>query len=108
MNYNLQMITLDEITYVGKSEIHRKGLFARTAIKKDAIIGTLKGRQCNRDGNYVLWLSDTQGFKVRCNLKYINHADQPNACYYDDFSVVALRDIKPGEEITHDYECATW
>ena len=46
-----------------------------------------------------------QGIEVLCRFRYINHADDPNACYYDDFSVVALRDIWPGEEITHDYSC---
>ncbi|MBT4195428.1 MAG: SET domain-containing protein-lysine N-methyltransferase, partial [Gammaproteobacteria bacterium] len=39
--------------------------------------------------------------------KYINHSDTPNACYYDDKSVVALRDINQGDEITHNYE-ADW
>ena len=102
------MKTLKQLTFVGNSLIQGRGLFARINIPKETIIGTLKGRHCKRDGDYVLWLSETQGFKVSCNLKYINHADTPNACYYDDLSVVALRDIKPGEEITHDYECATW
>ena len=102
------MKSLQQLTYVSDSDLHGKGLFARAKIPGDTVIGTLKGHRCKHDGAYVLWLSDTQGFKVRCNLKYINHADQPNACYYDDFTVVALRDIKPGEEITHDYECAAW
>jgi SET domain-containing protein len=45
---------------------------------------------------------------VICDLKYINHCERPNACYYDDLSVVALRDIEAGEEITHDYCCGDW
>ncbi len=102
------MKTLNEITYVDDSEIHGQGLFARTTIAKGSIIGTLKGRRCSHDGAHVLWLSETQGFEVRCNLKYINHARKPNACYYDDLSVVALRDIEPGEEITHDYDSSEW
>lgn len=102
------MNTLDEITYVGDSNIHGSGLFARKTILKDSIIGSLKGYSCNRNGPYVLWLSDTEGFRVECDLKYINHADHPNACYYDDLTVVALRDIKADEEITHNYENAEW
>jgi len=51
----------------------------------------------------VLWISETEAMEVTCELKYINHADYPNACYYDDLSVVALRDIRAHEEITHDY-----
>jgi len=102
------MKSLKQLTYVGDSEIHRRGLFARVNIPEATIIGRLMGRPSKRDGNYVLWLSETQGFEVRCNLKYINHADRPNACYYDDLSVVALRDIQPDEEITHDYESSEW
>jgi SET domain-containing protein len=45
---------------------------------------------------------------VSCNLKYINHADNPNACYYDDLTVAAIRDISANEEITHNYETADW
>ena len=60
------------------------------------------------DGAYVLWVSETEGFEVSCDLRYINHSDRPNACYYDDLSVVALCDIQPGEEITHDYGCVDW
>jgi len=99
---------LDEITYVSDSNIHGSGLFARITILKDSVIGRLKGTPCKRNGAHVLWLSNTEGFKVSCNLKYINHADTPNACYYDDLTVVALRDIEAGEEITHNYENAEW
>ena len=49
-----------------------------------------------------------QGIEVLCNLKYINHSEDPNACYYDDLSVVALRDIEPHEEITHNYYSNDW
>jgi len=102
------MISSDKLTCVSDSKIHGKGLFARTDIPKGTVIGTLQGKPCKRDGTHVIWLSETQGFKVSCNLKYINHADKPNACYYDDLSVVALRDIKAHEEITHDYGNADW
>ena len=102
------MISSNKQTYVSDSKIHGKGLFASTDISKDTIIGTLEGKPCKRDGTHVIWLSETQAFKVSCNFKYINHADKPNACYYDDLSVVALRDIKAHEEITHDYGNADW
>ena len=98
------MTSTDQITYVGDSNIHGKGLFASIDIAKDTVIGTLEGKPCKRDGTHVIWLSETQAFKVNCNLKYINHSDKPNACYYDDLTVVALRDIKAQEEITHNYE----
>ena len=42
-------------------------------------------------------------FHVQCDLRYINHSDEPNAVYFDTLEVCALTDIAPGEEITHDY-----
>ncbi len=102
------MKTLDQLTYVDKSQIHGDGLYARIPIGKDTIIGKLKGRPCRVDGSYVLWLTENEGFEVSCDLKYINHAEFPNACYYDDLTVIALRDIAEDEEITHDYETADW
>ena len=100
------MKTLKQLTYVGKSNIHEQGLFARIDIPKNTVIGTIQGKSCKRNGAHVIWLNENQAFKVSCDLKYINHADKPNACYYDDLTVVALGKIKTGEEITHNYESA--
>ena len=73
-------------------------------IPKNTVIGTIQGRPWKRNGAHVIWLNEIQGFKVSCELKYINHADKLNTCYYDDLSVVALRNIRADEDITHDYE----
>ncbi len=90
--------------YVGESPIHGKGLFAKCDIPKDAVIGVIKGVAAKRDGPYVLWLSEDEGIRVRCNLRFINHSKRPNAAYYDTLEVIALRDISRDEEITHNYE----
>jgi hypothetical protein len=95
-------------TYVAASTIHGKGLFASTTIPGGAIIGWLNGKPSTTDGDHVLWISEREGIEVLCDLRYINHADEPNACYYDDLSVVALRDIEPYEEITHNYASNDW
>jgi len=92
---------------VADSVIHGKGLFAAESIPAHSIIGNLEGKETLQDGIHVLWLDNLTGFEVSCDLKYINHSDTPNACYYDDLSVVALRDINIDEEITHNYE-ADW
>ena len=92
---------------VRKSPIHGMGLFAVRPIEKGELIGELEGEYTRQDGMHVLWLDEHSGFRVTNELRYINHDDQPNACYYDDLTVVALRDIEPGEEITHDYN-ADW
>ncbi|MFT5549913.1 MAG: hypothetical protein ACI9CO_001843 [Candidatus Azotimanducaceae bacterium] len=97
-----------KLTYINESLIHGKGLFAQTDIPKNTIIGTLEGKPCQQDGCYVLWLNETDGFEVSCELKYINHSIKANACYYDDLTVVALRRIKQHEEITHNYETGDW
>jgi SET domain-containing protein len=94
--------------YVAESRIHGRGLFAGNRISAGTVIGRLRVRPAGRDGTYVLWLDENRAVEVVCDLKFINHSDRPNACYYDDLSVVALRDIAAGEEITHDYTCSDW
>lgn len=91
------------MTYVAPSGIHGLGLFARQAIVSGQVIGYVEGEETRDAGDHVLWVAEDQGIRVSCCLRYINHASPPNACYYDDGSVVALRDIPAGEEITHDY-----
>ena len=95
-------------TFVGPSPIHGRGLFAARDIRSGTVIGWLRGAPSSEDGPYVLWINEFEAIEVQCDLKYINHADSPNACYYDDLSVVALRDIRRGEEITHNYACRDW
>jgi len=94
----------NKLVYVKESGIHGKGLFAKKTIKAGVTIGELKGKPASDDGPYVLWLDDDKnGFEVKNLFKYINHHSKPNACYYDDLTVVSLRKIKKGEEITHHY-----
>ncbi|MEM7578087.1 MAG: SET domain-containing protein [Planctomycetota bacterium] len=88
---------------VKHSAIHGRGLFAKVKIPKGTVLGTLEGELTDRDGDYVLWLDDKQGLHVANDLKFINHATSPNAAYFDDLTVGTLRDIEPGEEITHNY-----
>lgn len=94
----------DLLVYVDESPIHGKGLFAKRYIPAGAIIGVVEGEYTTTDGEYVLWIDESQGFHVQCHLRFINHSDSPNAVYYDNLEVCALRNIWPGEEITHDYQ----
>jgi len=93
-----------DLVYVDKSPIHGRGLFAKRDIPKGTVIGVVEGVPAKRNGPYVLWLSEAEGIRVQCELRYINHSDTPNAAYYDSLEVIALRDIRRGEEITHNYE----
>lgn len=90
---------------IGNSTIHGKGLFALDRIQEGTILGKVRGIRTFRDGAYVLWISETMGVRMLCKYKYINHSDEPNIILYDNLEVCALRDILPGEEITHDYSC---
>ncbi len=93
----------DSLVYVGDSPIHGKGLFAKDFIPAGTVIGIVQGEPTKTDGDHVLWVDDENGFLVKCDLRFINHSDTPNAAYYDDLEVCAVRDIEPGEEITHNY-----
>jgi len=89
---------------VKKSDIHGKGLFAAETIKKGDVIGYFKTKKAKKtNGPYILWMENENPVEVTCDLKYINHNKKPNAIYYDDFSVVALKRIPKNTEITHDY-----
>ena len=89
--------------YVDDSDIHGKGLFAKTFIPAGSLLGVVRGKYTCLNGDYVLWLDNDTGFEVSCHFRYINHSDEPNAVYYDTLEVCAIRDIQAGEEITHDY-----
>ncbi|VAW68228.1 hypothetical protein MNBD_GAMMA09-1809 [hydrothermal vent metagenome] len=89
--------------HVKPSSIHGKGLFAARDIKKGDVIGSIKYQPTDEDGLHVLWVNDNLSVRVDCDLKYINHNSKPNACYYDDLKVVALKHIRKGDEITHNY-----
>ena len=93
------------LVYVKDSHIHGKGLFAKQSIKAGELIGEIEGKPVRNDGPYVLWLDEVlhEAIEVENVFKYINHNATPNACYYDDLTVVAIRDIHKDEEITHHY-----
>jgi len=100
-------MSADPVIYVDDSPIHGRGLFAKTFLPSGSLIGVAQVCAAEEDGDHVLWVDEKTGFHVRCDLRFINHSDAPNAAYYDNLEVCTLRDIQPGEEITHDY-AAGW
>lgn len=88
---------------VAKSLLHGKGLFAADAIAVDTVLGWCDTEATGEPGLHTLTLADGAQVDVCCDLKYINHGRPANVIYYDDLSVVALRDIQVGEELLHDY-----
>lgn len=89
-----------------KSTIHGAGLFAEERIQKGRVIGHFEGTRTTRDGIHVIWIEDEDGtqYGLRLNgpLRYINHAKRPNAEFQGE-RVVAIRTIRPDEEITCHY-----
>ena len=88
---------------VKDSNIHGKGLFSTKKIRKNTILGKYKVTKTKKPNAYSLWAGNNM-LDVTCNFKYINHSNKPNVVYYDDLTIVALKNIKPGEELTHKYE----
>jgi len=91
------------VIIVRPSKTHGLGLFAVKSIAHGEVIGTVEGEPTHEDGEHVLWLTPKSAIRVQNELKYINHSHYPNVAYYDDLTVVALRDIAKDEELTHDY-----
>jgi len=95
---------------VKPSPIHGDGLFATKTIRK-GIIGKLHGKtlsrkQANKQAEHphLLWdVNEKVAMIVEGPLAYLNHSSDPNAEYSEDGYVRALKKIKKGEEITHDY-----
>ncbi|WP_290538538.1 MULTISPECIES: SET domain-containing protein [Alcanivorax] len=95
----------DDLLEVRHSTVHGRGLFASQPIKKGTELGLCKTKAAKKEGPYVLSLDDEgkERYRVLCDLRFINHGKKPNVAYYDDLTVVALKSIKAGEELLHDY-----
>tara|TARA_Y100000034_G_scaffold133891_1_gene200805 strand:+ start:260 stop:658 length:399 start_codon:yes stop_codon:yes gene_type:complete len=106
-----------------KSKIEGKGVFAKEDIsKKEEIIeytgeliskeeGTKRAdSQLEKGHVYIFELNDKYDIDGSKNkiAKYINHSCEPNceSVIYNDKEIwiVAIKDIKKGEELTFDYE----
>jgi len=87
---------------VRPSQIHGKGLFTTVAIKRGTLIGYCKTAKTVEPGWHTLSL-ESGDVDVTCKFKYINHHKKPNVAYYDDLSVMALRNLAIGDELLHDY-----
>jgi uncharacterized protein len=104
--------------WIGKSRIAGKGLFAGQDILKETIITRYSGTKIAKaqsahalaQGNaYICSLNaryDIDGNTLQNNARYINHSCDPNCVLQTTgraLWVVALRDIREGEELTYQY-----
>jgi SET domain-containing protein len=94
------------LVYVDSSSIHGEGLFAACELTAGQLIGNYQGPVVEQDGMYVLWIEQEEdvwvGYDGRNCMRYLNHADSPNA-EMDGLQCYALEDISINQEITIDY-----
>ena len=98
--------------YVSKSKINGKGIFTKRDIKKGENICVIKGPEMfkiNKNMKDVLSHPDWVGFKTNNWVdpvppyKYLNHSCDANTAIKGRKTLIAISDIKSGDEITIDY-----
>jgi uncharacterized protein len=105
-------------TKIAKSPIEGRGLFATWRIVKGEIVAIKGGHVLDlrtlartRAQTAVSYVQIEDGFyigartrrEVRANKLFINHSCAPNLGIRGQVTFVALRDIRPGEELTYDW-----
>jgi SET domain-containing protein len=104
---------IDSRIGVRSSKIHNKGMFALKLIKKGEIVVIWGGKFVNAKeakklaakGIITMQLDDDL-FSVEEGddlSDYMNHSCDPNVWMADEVTLIARRDIEPGEELTIDY-----
>jgi SET domain-containing protein len=95
---------------VAASPIHGRGVFARTAIRRGTLITSAPALVIENDpGETTDYVFDWDGGATAIALGALslcNHSQNPNAevvTENDEFHLIALRTITPGEEILIDY-----
>lgn len=104
-----------------RSSIHHWGIFATASIKKDEVICLFGGqiisaRDCKKLSSKQAMLVDTYGLGIEDGFflimpfgeklegdDFFNHSCNPNAGFSGQITLVAMRHIQKGEEITFDY-----
>ena len=101
---------------VRSSEIHAAGVYTTAPIKKDTPVVEYTGPIVSRERadalyegrpyTYLFGLDDGRIIDGHGIAAFINHCCEPN-CETDEIDgkiwIIALRDIKAGEELTYDY-----
>jgi len=108
----------DKSVRVGPTRLG-KGVFARRRYPAEAVIGEIEGRiidDPHYGSDYCMNIDDGRVLEPAAPFRYVNHSCEPN-CEFDFFDLrdtgqteperrvflIALREIKPGEELTIDY-----
>jgi uncharacterized protein len=115
----IRLSYLSPKTEVRESQIHGSGLFAIAAIAKDEMIAVKGGHIV--DGKTLrekitpvlgpveiqigddLFIAPVSDEERELSMLYLNHSCDPNLGVCGEITFVAMRDIRAGEELTHDW-----
>src|SRR5438034_4073700 len=106
-------------TEVRESKIHGRGLFATTDIAKDEIVAVKGGHIVDRKTlrqqiapplgpveiqiHDDLFIAPVTEEERELSMLYLNHSCNPNLGMRGEITFVAMRDIRAGAELTHDW-----
>jgi SET domain-containing protein len=106
-------------TEVRESKIHGRGLFAIADIAKDEVVAVKGGHIISRDQlrekvtpqlgpveiqiDDDLFIAPLTKEEREGSMLYSNHSCDPNLGMRGEITFVAMRDIRAGEELTHDW-----
>ena len=106
-------------TEVRESKIHGRGLFATADIGKDEIVAVKGGHIVDRKTlrekitpvlgpveiqiDDDLFIAPATKEEREFSMLYLNHSCDPNLGVRGEITFVAMRDIRVGEELTHDW-----
>ncbi len=105
-------------TEVKQSRIHGKGLFAKAAIPRGEIVAVKGGHILNPQEwtelekelgpaeiqiSETLFIAPVPKAQREGSMLYTNHSCDPNIALQGQIVFVAMRDVVPGEELTHDW-----
>jgi uncharacterized protein len=106
-------------TEVRESKIHGRGLFATVDIAKDEIVAVKGGRIVNRKTlrekitprlgpveiqiDDDLFIAPVSNEERELSMLYSNHSCDANLGIRGEITFVAMRDIRAGEELAHDW-----
>jgi len=115
----LRVSYLSPKTEVRESKIHGRGLFATADITKDEIVAVKGGRIVDRETlrekitpllgsveiqiDADLFIAPVTDEERELSMLYSNHSCDANLGICGQITFVAMRDIRAGEELTHDW-----
>jgi hypothetical protein len=115
----LPLSYLSPKTEVRESKIHGRGLFATAEIAKDEIVAVKGGHIINGKTlreqvtphlgpveiqiDQDLFIAPVTEEEREDSMLYSNHSCNPNLGMRGEITFVAMRDIRAGEELTHDW-----